>query len=208
MVTVCWAAKGGSGTTVIVASLAAIATEPMLVVDLAGDVPAALGLARHDLTGVNDWLTSDVPPERLGALEVEVRPGIHLLPAGSRELSGPARHAALATWLSADRRHVVIDAGTGEPPPDLLRIATSSWLVTRPCYLSLRASMRQHAQSTGVVVIEEPGRALAARDIENAVGAPVVLQVLQDPAVARAVDAGLLVSHLPRAFRRRVAESV
>ena len=42
----CWSVKGGSGTTVVAAALAlslARRDEGALLVDLAGDVPAALG---------------------------------------------------------------------------------------------------------------------------------------------------------------------
>ena len=44
---------------------------------------------------------------------------------------------------------------------------------------------------TGVVLIDEPGRALTSRDVEHALGVPVVAEARLDPAVARAVDAGL-----------------
>jgi hypothetical protein len=52
-------------------------------------------------------------------------------------------------------------------------------------------------QPTGVIVIHEPGRVLSAEDVATAVGAPVVAEINLDPAVARAVDAGLLASRLP-----------
>jgi hypothetical protein len=54
------------------------------------------------------------------------------------------------------------------------------------------------------VLIDEPGRALRARDIECGLGAPVVATVLLDPAIARAVDAGLLLARVPAAFRHAV----
>ena len=44
MITVCWAAKGGSGTTVVAAAMAIAAPTPTLLIDLAGDVPAVLGV--------------------------------------------------------------------------------------------------------------------------------------------------------------------
>jgi hypothetical protein len=53
-----------------------------------------------------------------------------------------------------------------------------------------------------VVLVTEPGRALDRGDVERVVGAPVRAEVAVDPAVARAVDAGLLVSRLPRGLER------
>jgi hypothetical protein len=50
--------------------------------------------------------------------------------------------------------------------------------------------------------VREPGRALTRRDVEEVLGVPVRAEVDVDPAVARAVDAGLLASRLPRALER------
>jgi len=54
MVTLCWAAKGGSGTTVVTTTLALESTRPALLVDLAGDIPAVLGMAEPDRPGIAD----------------------------------------------------------------------------------------------------------------------------------------------------------
>ena len=46
----CWALKGGVGTTVVTAALGLTlhrAGRDVLLVDLAGDLPAALGLPEH-----------------------------------------------------------------------------------------------------------------------------------------------------------------
>ena len=97
---------------------------------------------------------------------------------------------------------MVVDAGAAcDVPADLLRVAAHSLLVTRPCYLTLRAAVRAPIRPTGVILVEEPGRALGREDVEASLGAPVVATVLVDPAVARAVDAGLLAAHLPAGFR-------
>ena len=56
--------------------------------------------------------------------------------------------------------------------------------------------------SQSMVVVTEPGRALGAAEVEQVVGAPVVAEVGWDPAVARAVDAGLMASRLPRSLER------
>jgi hypothetical protein len=202
MITLCWAAKGGSGTTVVAAALALAAPDPTLLVDLAGDLPAALGLPDPDGPGVGDWLRSEASPSRLAALEIPVDGRVSVLHAGDGGAAPGERWAGLARHLRDERRTVVVDAGTGAPPPALLEVADHAWLVTRACYLSLRAAVRQRCRPTGVVLVEEPGRALRRGDIEVTVGAPVVTTLLVDPAVARAVDAGLLVSRLPAGFRR------
>ena len=64
MITICWSAKGGSGTTVIATSLGLLTTRSLLV-DLAGDIATALGLDVGDRPGVLDWLGSDAPAEHL-----------------------------------------------------------------------------------------------------------------------------------------------
>jgi len=205
MISVCWAAKGGSGTTVVAATMAIAAGAPTLLIDLAGDVPAVLGIPEPDGPGVFDWLASDAPASRLTALEVRIEGRSMLLPRGRVTTVAPERWALLATWLRSERRPVVVDAGsTGEPPPVMVRAADHALLVTRPCYLALRAATRSQARPTGVVLIDEPGRALRARDIEAGLGAPVVATVLLDPAIARAVDAGLLLARVPSAFRHAV----
>jgi hypothetical protein len=58
-----------------------------------------------------------------------------------------------------------------------------------------------------IVLLTEPGRALGRGDVERAVGAPVVAEVAVDPQVARAVDAGLLTSRLPRGLARELARA-
>jgi hypothetical protein len=205
MITVCWAAKGGSGTTVVAAAMTIASGAPTLLIDLAGDVPAVLGIPEPDGPGVFDWLTSDASSARLNALELRVDGRANVLPRGQASHVTPERWSEFATWMRGERRAIVVDAGSaGEPPPSLVSAADHALLVTRPCYLSLRAAVRQQARPTGVVLVEEPGRALRARDIETSLGAPVVATVLLDPAIARAVDAGLLLARLPAGFRHAV----
>ena len=61
-VTVCWSVKGGSGTTVVAATLALSCPTDSLLVDLDGELPAVLGLPEPAGQGVADWLASDAPP--------------------------------------------------------------------------------------------------------------------------------------------------
>src|SRR4051794_25925116 len=167
MISVCWAAKGGSGTTVVAAAMAISASTPTLLVDLAGDVPAVLGIPDPDGPGVFEWLASDASASRLAALEMRVHAQTAVLASGHTTPVAPERWDALATWLRSERRDIVVDAGsTGAPPPAIVRAADHALLVTRPCYLALRAAVRSTARPTGVVLVDEPGRALRARDIE------------------------------------------
>ena len=56
--------------------------------------------------------------------------------------------------------------------------------------------------SAGLVVVTEAGRALDAGDVAEVLGVPVVAEVAVDPAVARVVDAGLLLARPPRPLQR------
>jgi MinD superfamily P-loop ATPase len=97
---------------------------------------------------------------------------------------------------------VIVDAGTGAPLPELVDRADQSLLVTRACYLAMRRAVRVASTPSGVVLVREAGRSLRAVDVERSIGAPVVAQVELDPAVARAVDAGLLSNRLPLGMLR------
>ena len=222
MVTLCWAAKGGSGTTVVAASLALNATHPSLLVDLDGEIPAVLGLPEPDRPGVAEWFRTDTPAEQLADLLIDIAPHRWLLPwrSGAAWANPPtpsidpldARWSELGDWLRDWTRRwgceVTIDAGTGQPPPPLVERVDRSLLVTCPCYLALRRAVRGEARPTGVVLVTEPGRSLSQRDFEHSLGVPVEATVSFDPAVARAVDAGLLATRLPRIISkelRRVA---
>lgn len=200
-VTTCWSAKGGSGTTVVTAALGLTLEPPVLLVDLAGDLPGALGLGDPGGPGAHDWLRSDAAADDLGHLAVDVVPGVELIPAGAVPvLRDHVRWTDLVDALAAEHRTVLVDAGTGQPPA-AFRDAGRSLLVTRACYLSLRRAATLDHRPTGVVLVVEHGRALGVRDVEAAVGAPVVAEIAIDPLIARAVDAGLLAARLPHELR-------
>jgi len=201
----CWSAKGGSGTTVVAAALALVVSQrhPALLIDLGGDSPAALGIAEPDGPGVSEWFASPTADgAALSRIAVDATQALQVIPRGLAPLPPPdgPQWARLIAALGAIDVTVVIDAGTGVPPAVLVGVATHSLLVTRPCYLALRRAVATGMQPTGIVLIEEPGRALTARDVERSLNAPVVAELQYDPAVARAVDAGLLASRLPRSL--------
>ena len=198
---VCWAAKGGSGTTVVACALALgwPPSQAVTLVDLAGDCAIALGLNESTGPGVTAWLASPTarPPD-LARLAVVVRDEVRLIPRGLA-VTPDDQWPRLATALAASG-NVVIDAGTGCPPQALHDAAAQSLLVTRPCFMAIRRAQQSSLRPTGIVLVDEPGRALTSSDVERALGAPVVAEVRLDPAVARAVDAGLLIARLPRSL--------
>ena len=221
MVTLCWAAKGGSGTTVVATALALSSAHPSLLVDLDGEIPTVLGLPEPDLPGIADWITSDAPPEHLQDLLIDIGTATWLLPwrGGSASASshradpfnGPdteQRWREFAQWLTAwalaRYGDVTIDSGTGEPNATLIDEADRTLLVTRPCYLSLRRAVRSSLRPSGVVLVDERGHSLTRHDIEHALGVPVDATVSLDPAVARAVDSGLLTTRLPKVISREL----
>jgi hypothetical protein len=223
MVTLCWAAKGGSGTTVVAAALALTSGRRSLLVDLDGELPAALGVPEPDRPGIDDWLASDAPASHLADLQIAVDPLVDLLPFVQHPPSGRAaadrarsvrhdeRWTQLAGWLAERQRDgvdVVIDAGTGAPNAPLAADVEHRLLVTRPCYLALRRAVRLATRPTGIVLVDEPGHALSVRDVQHAIGAPVVAVVSFDPAIARAVDAGMLTRRLPGVIGRQLRTAV
>jgi hypothetical protein len=203
-VTVCWSAKGGSGTTVVAATLALASPTNSLLIDLDGELPAVLGLAEPAGQGIADWLASDAPPEAVADLAVEINRTTQLVPRGATPVDRrSARWSELGAWLTERPYAVVVDAAGGHPPNPLGEVGRTL-LVTRACYLALRRAVAIPWRPDGVVLVAEPGRALRVPDIERAVGVPVVATVSHDPAVARAVDAGLLAARLPRLLQREL----
>jgi hypothetical protein len=236
MVIACWSVKGGSGTTVTAACLAVVAAreagQMTLLVDLAGDAPAALGVDRSTDVGVVDWLAAaktvvapgagpwtsievgrSAPgdgPAGLEALESRVDDRLSVLArgAGSTDSVSEASGVLLAKRLRADGRTVVVDAGTRPPEAtdgateEVIADADRSLLVIRPCYLALRHVTRSTRRIDGVILVTEPGRSLGAADVASVTGAPVVAQVPFEPQIARVVDAGLLCSRMPRGVER------
>ena len=210
MFTICWSVKGGSGTTVVVAGLAVLlrrTTSQVVALDLAGDLPAALGVPEPPGPGVHEWLAAapDVGVEALLSLG-SICDGIQIVATGGG--GGPAepsRWATLAEGLAgvaAAGTPVVVDCG-GPPGPELRKSASQSIVVVRSCYLALRRAVElaEHL-ATGAVLVKEPGRSISGREVERVLGVPVVAEVPYDPAIARAVDAGLLLARPPAGLSR------
>jgi hypothetical protein len=77
-------------------------------------------------------------------------------------------------------------------------------MVVRGCYLTLRRAIDHPvtAFTTGVILIDERGRSLGARDIEDVLGVPVLASIEANASIARACDAGVLSSRVPDALAK------
>jgi hypothetical protein len=215
-----WTLKGGSGVTVVSALLASTMARrhgPTLLVDLAGDQPAALGLAEPSGPGVLDWLASDAAPDALRHLVVDVGQRWTLLPRGGAAAWPAERADELRRALGSLGARVVVDGGTigvgasGDDPALGLTMHLAaggrSLLVVRACYLALRRCRQQldHGPASlrpdGLVLVEEDGRAIGAPEVAAALGLSVCATLRHDPDLSRAVDSGLLASRGPRGQR-------
>jgi hypothetical protein len=219
-----WSPKGGSGTSVVAAAVAAVLarTTPCRIADLGGDQAAVLGLVADPGTGVLDWLAAGAAvPEALDRLAVEVAPDLVLLPAGGRpgagshaagELHGAEAGGAFAAALRRRAGPTVVDVGVDRSPAAavVVEAADVALVVLRPCYLALRRAVASPslAHTSGVVLVDEPGRGLSHGQVTDVLGLPVLGRIPWRPGVARAVDAGVLVARpvdgLDSAVRRLV----
>lgn len=169
-----YAAKGGAGCSTVAATYA-LTRDPatrVLLVDNSpqGDLAALLGLPTgHEGEPCN------------------VRGNVMTV----RVVNNHAMFDLPDLMAAAD--HVVIDNETRPVTHGSHRRI----LVTRPCYLHLRAAAGM-TRPAGIVIVREPGRALTDNDVSHALNAPILAAVDIDPAVARAIDAGLLASRIPR----------
>ncbi|HEX2039164.1 MAG TPA: hypothetical protein VHF47_05450 [Acidimicrobiales bacterium] len=217
MLVACWSVKGGSGTTVVATALALLlaraAPSGVLLVDLGGDVPAALGVPDPETPGVADWIEAVGDADALGRLAVDVGESVHVLPRGTRSSAlatfGAPEGERLAAALHEHPQPVVVDCG---PPATGVGTAVAgsapvSLLVLRPCFLALRRAVDAPMRPSSVVLVEEPGHLLRPRDVSAVLGVPVGARIPWDPAVARGVDGGLLPRGLPRALERALREA-
>ena len=214
-----WSPKGGSGTSVTAAAAALVLARegPVRIADVAGDMPAVLGLATDAEQGLRDWLRAgpEAPTDALDRLSSEVTSGLTLLPAGNGDIASapPEAGAALAVALRADPRPTIVDAGVLGPQPAnalhaLVEVADAHVIVVRGCYLALRRAVHIDltARATGAVFVDEAGRSLGVRDVTNVLGVPVLATVSLRASTARAVDAGVLPTRLPDSLARPARE--
>jgi cellulose biosynthesis protein BcsQ len=206
----CWSPKGGSGTTVVSCGLALSLsrTAPTTIADLAGDVPATLGVADPAGPGLSDWVAAgpDVPGDALTRLAVRVADDLSILASGGRPEGRPRPGAgeALAEALGRLEGKVVVDCGLlgSDVTTAVAAAADVSLWVMQPCYLALRRAVAAPLKPSGIILVSQPERALTRREVEEVLGVPVRAEVAFDASVARAVDAGLLSRRMPRSLER------
>lgn len=197
-VTVCASAKGGQGCTTIAAVLAVLAAQsnqPTLLLDTRGDAAPTLGVSDPAPAGTfADAIANAVEPCR--HLRVATIAGDQIDSDATSELER----------LTAAGHRVIVDTGTDH---DVLHrfdpLRPQRLLVTRPCYLALRRAIGVPFVPDHVVLISEHQRCLTERDVSLALALPVT-SVPYDPAIARAIDAGLLATRLPRCLANAIAQ--
>ena len=182
-----YAPKGGQGTTVVACAFALQQPGRTLLVDDRGDCAAALGL-----------------PEPTTGVIVPVTDMLDLLVLDDHVVPDTITGDVLARY-----DQVVYD---GEPPTSTtltkelrteIGLCTSvEHMVIRADYLALRRAIGIRTPDR-VVLVMEPGRALRPDDVARSLGIreTEVLTLNLDPAVARAVDAGLLACRLPASLK-------
>lgn len=203
--------KNGNGVTVTAASyalLSAIRGTRTVLIDLCGDQPAALGMQEPSEPGVNDWLseTSSGDASQLLTLGRECMGGLLVVHRGSQFISGEPRWSALADAIASLPYTVVVDAGVGQLPTQLTHSATKVITVVKPCYLTLRRATQLPTPSS-VFVVKEDGRALTVKDVGHVLNAPIDAEIPYEPAIGRAVDAGLLPSRVEQLLGRHIPTS-
>lgn len=164
-----YSAKGGQGCSVTAALYALSLSGHVLLVDAAPvyDLSTVLGVA-DDYDGTGRFDT------RTGFVSLK---------------RGPVDAAVWADVYD----HVVIDWGHTSALH-----GPGRWvIVTRLCYIALKHAVAHGTRPDAVVIVAEAGRALSPADVTAALGAPVLTTITTDPGIARAVDAGLLVTRTP-----------
>lgn len=162
-------ARGGQGTSTTAAALALLAARRGRRVELITDTPDTM----RALLGL-----PDAPGD---AEAVDVVPGLTLR-------STPSGAGSLAIY----------DAGAlagAHDAAELLQVA----VLRGPCYLSLRATVDLVRRGIDtIVIVREAGRSLTRGDVASITGLDIAAETHTSPAVARAIDAGVLPATIGR----------
>ena len=194
-------AKGGQGATTVAAALAVTAARTgrrVIVIDAGGDVASILN--RPHVEAADDLAAGLTAAGPVDGVEL-----VHL-PA-DRIDSGTAQGTS---ELVADGATIIVDAGSDPSVVrrfDGVRPRPQRVLVVRPCYLAVRRATAVPYTPDHVVLIRERLRALTADDVERALALPVTT-IQHDPIIARAIDAGLLVTHAHRWLGRPLRQLI
>lgn len=205
-------AKGGVGCSTVAAAMA-IERGGCLLVDAAtGDLDALLGAFEptepfrlHDVIGA--LAGSDADWRVLGRAAGKIGGGVELITADRLHrwwTPGDAGHLVVAC-----RRYpqpVIIDCGVSRFGDDVASVSDRQVLVCRNDFVSLRRAIAREHGTDHTVVIMEDHRPNSRQDVSTVLhGRGPVTLVDFDPVIARANDAGLLTSRLPRRLRDMAA---
>ena len=207
MFTILSSPKGGTGTSVVAASLAIVSSSssPTLLVDLAGDQAAILGMPEPPI-GLSDW-ANGMTYREFDEIVSLCHDNLHLAPTGSFDFEILNANAwgnltQALTMKHSEGYNIIIDLGRADIPLVLRKIVDTCYLVTRPCYLALRRSVDLETAFSGVIVVNEPDRVLTSRDVESVLKLKCVAEIPYTSEISRRVDSGLLKSRLPDSLHR------
>jgi len=213
MFTILSSPKGGTGTSVVAASLAIVSSSssPTLLVDLSGDQAAILGLPQPPI-GLSDWANGMTYREFDEIISL-CHDNLYLAPTGTFDFETLNANAwdKLLRALSlkhSEGHNIIVDLGRADIPLALRKIVDTCYLVTRPCYLALRRAVDLETAFSGVIVVNEPDRVLTSRDVESVLKLKCVAEIPYTSEISRRVDSGLLKSRLPMALQSVLSQLI
>ncbi len=213
MFTILSSPKGGTGTSVVAASLAIVSSSssPTLLVDLAGDQAAILGLPQPPI-GLSDWANGMTYREFDEIISL-CHDNLYLAPTGTFDFETLNANAwdkflRALSLKHSEGHNIIVDLGRADIPLALRKIVDTCYLVTRPCYLALRRAVDLETAFSGVIVVNEPDRVLTSRDVESVLKLRCVAEIPYTSEISRRVDSGLLKSRLPMALQSVLSQLI
>jgi cellulose biosynthesis protein BcsQ len=213
MFTILSSPKGGTGTSVVAASLAIVSSSssPTLLVDLSGDQAAILGLPQPPI-GLSDWANGMTYREFDEIISL-CHDNLYLAPTGTFDFETLNANAWDKLLRALSLKHsegcnIIVDLGRADIPLALRKIVNTCYLVTRPCYLALRRAVDLETAFSGVIVVNEPDRVLTSRDVESVLKLKCVAEIPYTSEISRRVDSGLLKSRLPIALQSVLSQLI
>ena len=196
-----WSPTGGSGVTALSCALALRLSEtgPCTLLDAAGDVQVALGVALDTSLGLTDWLVAGAgrTADSLLRIAEPVTKSLAVVSLGATQASFDASTAIDLTAMES----AVIDLGRNAVVPVNGAVKL---LVIKKCYLAVRRAQNLVQHCDALVVVQEDGRRLSKNDLSEILGKPIAGTVSWDKAVARAVDIGVLQANVPKRLREEL----
>ena len=213
MFTILSSPKGGTGTSVVAASLAIVSSSssPTLLVDLSGDQAAILGLPQPPI-GLSDW-ANGMTYREFDEIVSLCHDNLYLAPTGTFDFETLNANAWDKLLRALSLKHsegcnIIVDLGRADIPIALRKIVDTCYLVTRPCYLALRRAVDLETAFSGVIVVNEPDRVLTSRDVESVLKLKCVAEIPYTSEISRRVDSGLLKSRLPMALQSVLSQLI